>query len=449
MKKIVIIGGGVAGMASAVFLADKGFEITLYEASPKLGGRCYSFSVKSKNLMIDNGKHLIAGWYKNFIDFLKITDSYGNFTFQKEFNVKYLNLNGKISSVRFSSVRIKNFMYLISSGYFSLKDLLAFNKFLKFIVKQSDYNIQEKEISNSMELLIQFGFSKKAIKYFWTPVTVSIFNVLPEKVYPKIFVELFRRGFSGKQNIMLGFPEKDFFNAYIDKTVKYLEKKNVRIYKSSKVKIKRITDNRVDCITVFDNDIYADYYILTVPFFMYEKVLPERYYNESYKHLMKMETSSIINVHLFFKNRIPEVFKDFKGRMLGFHNDYIQWIFVNSDKYLNISVSNASNIRYKNSVFSELSSNMIFDIVLNNLKLYIKNLEENEISDYYVVKEKRATCIPDKESFILRNINTKLLYNLYIAGDWTYRLLPSTLESAALSAKICSEELTNLSNKSF
>ena len=41
MKKIVIIGGGAAGMFAAITAAEKGNEVHLYEKNEKLGKKIY------------------------------------------------------------------------------------------------------------------------------------------------------------------------------------------------------------------------------------------------------------------------------------------------------------------------------------------------------------------------------------------------------------------------
>ena len=37
MKKVIVIGGGFAGLSAASFLADSGNKVELIETSPKLG----------------------------------------------------------------------------------------------------------------------------------------------------------------------------------------------------------------------------------------------------------------------------------------------------------------------------------------------------------------------------------------------------------------------------
>ncbi len=41
MSKAVIVGGGAAGMAAAVFLAEKGHTVHLFEKNEKLGKKIY------------------------------------------------------------------------------------------------------------------------------------------------------------------------------------------------------------------------------------------------------------------------------------------------------------------------------------------------------------------------------------------------------------------------
>lgn len=68
-KRILIIGGGLAGLSSAVFIKnaddENQYDITILEASPKFGGRTYSYFDKNYDTFFDNGQHILAGWYKN------------------------------------------------------------------------------------------------------------------------------------------------------------------------------------------------------------------------------------------------------------------------------------------------------------------------------------------------------------------------------------------------
>lgn len=40
MEKIVIIGGGAAGMAAGIFLGEQGHKVHIFEKNEKLGKNC-------------------------------------------------------------------------------------------------------------------------------------------------------------------------------------------------------------------------------------------------------------------------------------------------------------------------------------------------------------------------------------------------------------------------
>src|SRR5262249_58605126 len=60
---VLIIGGGFAGLAAAVDLAEAGRRVLLLERRSFLGGRAYSFTDKTTGDTIDNGQHLMMGCY--------------------------------------------------------------------------------------------------------------------------------------------------------------------------------------------------------------------------------------------------------------------------------------------------------------------------------------------------------------------------------------------------
>ncbi|HSG69397.1 MAG TPA: FAD-dependent oxidoreductase, partial [Planctomycetaceae bacterium] len=69
MKSVIVVGGGLAGMAVARSLADAGLRVTLLESRPRLGGRAGSFEDRSSGETIDNCQHVAMGCCTNYLHF--------------------------------------------------------------------------------------------------------------------------------------------------------------------------------------------------------------------------------------------------------------------------------------------------------------------------------------------------------------------------------------------
>ena len=69
--QVHVIGGGLAGLAAALELAEAGRRVTVYEAGPALGGRCRSFHDRALDARIDNGNHLLLSGNREVFSYLE------------------------------------------------------------------------------------------------------------------------------------------------------------------------------------------------------------------------------------------------------------------------------------------------------------------------------------------------------------------------------------------
>lgn len=65
---VAVIGGGWAGCAAALTLAEAGVNVTLFEASRTLGGRARAAELDGRR--VDNGQHLLLGAYTTTLDLI-------------------------------------------------------------------------------------------------------------------------------------------------------------------------------------------------------------------------------------------------------------------------------------------------------------------------------------------------------------------------------------------
>ncbi len=69
-KSVIVIGGGLAGLSSAVALAEAGFRVRLLEKRPHLGGRAASYVLPGGE-HVDNCQHVTLGCCTNLEDFYR------------------------------------------------------------------------------------------------------------------------------------------------------------------------------------------------------------------------------------------------------------------------------------------------------------------------------------------------------------------------------------------
>ncbi len=79
-KSVIVIGGGLAGLSSAVALADAGFRVRLLEQQPFLGGRASSYALPGGE-HVDNCQHVTLGCCTNLDDFYRRVGAAGKIVF--------------------------------------------------------------------------------------------------------------------------------------------------------------------------------------------------------------------------------------------------------------------------------------------------------------------------------------------------------------------------------
>ena len=67
-RRVVVIGGGLAGMAAALDCADRGARVILLEGRSRLGGLTWSF--QHNGLSVDNGQHVFLRCCTEYLSFL-------------------------------------------------------------------------------------------------------------------------------------------------------------------------------------------------------------------------------------------------------------------------------------------------------------------------------------------------------------------------------------------
>ena len=439
-KKVTVIGGGVAGLSASVFLKEKGFEVELIEASPKLGGRASSYFDSEENKYFDNGQHIFAGWYENTFEYLKIIGGYLNLNFQKSLTIKFINSKTEIFEFRASELPVP---FNIISGFIKYKalgfiDKISILRLLQYINK-SNRNYNKLLELNTDDLFKIIPQSERCIKYFWEPLILAIFNSIPSKVSFEIFRKIIQMALSKKHYSSLVLSGKDLFSTLVEGALKYFDKNGVKVKLSERCEHIQIDSESIIYIkTSSGRNIESDYFVLAVPFYYFSKIFTEKDFDFFFPKYVELESSTVISVHIFFIDNLPgDIIPFNEAGMLGVIDCTIQWIFKKAPHIISLTISAADYIEK----LKDKTNQEIYELCLSDLKKLFADIGNYEIKKYKVIKEKRATFVSDIDSGNRRIEQISRIKNMYIVGDWVNTGLPSTIESAIKSSKTMSEML--------
>jgi len=420
-KKVIVIGGGFSGLSAAAYLANKKYQVTVLEASPKLGGRAYSFLHRESDTVIDNGQHILMGCYYYTLDFLSLIGAKENFSFQKKLEVNFVEEGFQVKPLKSYSFfyPINLLVGLLRHEAFSFEDRI---RLLKLFFKLPFYNSDKFSKMTISEWLGKENQSLETQNAFWKILAVGTLNTSIEKASAKIFIDTLKQIFlKGNKAATIVLPKYGLSESFCKNAEEFISNKGGEINFSESVDRISVSGDSVTEITT-SQKTYSDFYyvISAIPAFALAKIIGE----DSTGKIPEFKYSSILNIHLWLKeNKIPEGF-------FGLINSPLHWVF-NKGSHLNIVISDADE-------FVEKSEEDLMGIVKNEMKKFFL-MESELISGYKIIKEKRATFIPTNDIIDKRPSQKTKIRNLILAGDWVDTGLPSTIESAAKSGRVAAE----------
>ncbi len=424
MKKILIIGGGLAGLSSALFLSNDKYNVEILESSPKLGGRTYSFDYNG--IKVDNGQHILMECYSNTLEYIDIIGSRELFEFQDSLSINYVNDKRELLKFKIPKYLypLNNLIGLMSFKVLKIKDRFAI---LKLFIKIKFVKTNSYEDKTVYQFLRMNNQSDAVIQKFWESLVVSTMNTSTKIASSKMFIDMMKIiFFTNKRSSNIVIPKVDLSSALINPAVEKLELNGVSISTSERVISIISNDEKVIEVETNKRKIKNfDILVSAIPQQNFRKI-QFRNSNESLT-FPKLEYAPIVTVHVWLSdNPLTE-------KMYNLIGSEFDWVF-NNGTHLSFLKSNATKL-------VTLKKNAVIKIVFSELKKYFTILTNIVIEDYIVLKEMDATFIPDLGSLKERKSVPNLFSNLFFAGDWTNTELPATIEGAVKSGKDVAQKI--------
>ena len=417
MPKVLIAGGGLAGLSAAAALGSAGFEVDLFEARPFLGGRATSYTLPGadgeEGETVDNCQHILLRCCVNLLNFYERLGVRDRIRFYREFF--FLEPGGRLSVLRRG--RLPAPFHFTGSFWkmhcLSRTDKLGIAKAL-LAIRRERARRQDLDRISMLDWLLQKRQTARAIDRFWRQVLVSAVNEDLDRMAALHGFRVFWLGFlSRADSYEMGIPSIPLGELYSAEAWKKMA--NVRLHLRSAAQTIEGAD-----MLVAGERMHGDFSICALPFERLESVglaAP------------RFEHSPITGVHLWFDREITTL------PHATLLDRTMQWMFnKGGGKYLQLVVSASRDL-------TNLSRNEIIEIAVGDLRLYFPKVHDAKLLKAHVVKEQRATFSAAPETEALRPTAQSGIPNLFLAGDWTRTGWPATMEGAVRSGYLAAEQV--------
>jgi squalene-associated FAD-dependent desaturase len=443
LQSVLVIGGGLAGLSSAVALADAGLRVELLEKRPYLGGRAASYLLPDGS-HIDNCQHVTLGCCTNLGYFYRRAGVADRIRF---YDRLYFIGRDRRPSTICSSLLPPPFHLAPSFLFFAgleRADKLAIARAMREIVRARGEPAEARGIT-MREWLRRRGQTRGAIELFWRTVLVSALDEELDRAEARYGIDVFWKAFlSNRNGFRLGIPTVPLGELYRG-CQQALERAGGRIRTRASVREIRCADGRVAGVRLDDDaELNADFYLATVPHDALLGLLPAELVEQepAFAGLRELRVSPITGVHFWFDRVV--LGQPFLA-LLGLT---VQWIFNKSALWTEADEAGPREAgQYLQLVISasyglvERSRQEIIELCRGELGEVLPRSREARLVKATVVKETAATFSPVPGVDRWRPGQRTALPNLFLAGDWTGTGWPATMEGAVRSGYLAAEEI--------
>jgi isorenieratene synthase len=438
-KKVAIIGAGIAGLSAAANLAERGFEVTLFEKNNYLGGKVGSWKFESngEQLQTEHGFHAFFRQYYNLRNFMKKLDIYKYLIPIDDYIIFYQN--GKqqgfagidnTPALNIFDLRRKG---ILSNWTFLNPKSMRYLELLKYhpektFEKYDGVSFEEYANKTAMPKHLRLVFTSFARAFFAEPHKISMAELI--KGFHFYFL-------SNDDGLIYDVLNDDFQHTFLQPIEDYIKHYNGKIKRNTSIEKIENIDGKF-CI---ENEIF-DYCILSLDAKHIKTLIQNSIGFEQFKTFHK-QTTSLKCTDSYAVLRIwTDKFEADKS--LPF------FIFTDRLKCLD-SVTFYHKMEKESADWSKKNNGGIFELHSYSLVADFKTEDEikqqllSEFFHYFpelkdiTIKHEFFQHRDDFPAFHLHqykerpSVETEIL-NLYLAGDWVKLPVPAMLMEAAYTS---------------
>ncbi|MGW7428411.1 hydroxysqualene dehydroxylase HpnE [Streptomyces sp. NPDC054861] len=436
----VVVGGGLAGITTALRLAEAGVRVTLLEGRPRLGGLAFSF--QRGDLTVDNGQHVYLRCCTAYRWFLDRVDGTRLAPLQDRLDVPVLDVahprGPRLGRLRRTALPVPLHLAksLATYPHLSLAERAGVGR-AALALQRLDPADPALDGIDFATWLGRHGQSPRAIEALWDLVGVATLNATAPHASMGLAAMVFKTGLLSEPGAAdIGWAHVPLGELHDTRARKALDSLGVRT--ALRTKAERITRTAEGgwSVDVAGETIEADAVVLAVPQRETRALLPDGALDDP-DRLLDIGTAPILNLHVVYDRKV------LRQPFFTALGSPVQWVFdrTESSGLLRGGLDGAPGQGGQYLAVSQSAAQDDIDEPVSVLReRYLPELERllpaartARVRDFFVTRERTATFAPTPGVGRLRPGARTHAPGLYLAGTWTATGWPATMEGAVRS----------------
>lgn len=424
-RRVAVIGGGLAGITTALGCADRGMPVTLYESRPRLGGLTHSF--RRDGLWVDNGQHVFMRCctsYRALLDRLGVSDLV---TLQPRLDVPVRSeTRPGVARLRRNGLPAPLHLGAALARYRWLPpgDRIRVMRAALALGRVDPEGADERSFGDWLRAHDQ---SARAVETVWELIGVATLNAHAGDASLALAATVFQIGLLGRADAAdLGWASVPLQRLHGDAAADALAAAGARVRTGNRVRTLLADGDR----WLVDGETYDDVVVATAPVAA-EALLPEGALDVPVGWSEELGSAPIVNLHLRVDRPILD--EPFVAAVDG----PLQWVFDRSTQ-AGLGPGEGQYVAVSLSAAHDLADRTVAELrawAMPHLRALLPGIEDATVGEFFVTREPHATFRPRPGSARLRPGARTRLPGLHLAGAWTDTGWPATMEGAVRSGE--------------